>query len=89
MSQSYINHGGVGFLSNDAGELDIPDCVRNEPLKLIEHFNGSVLREVRPPEFGWDHANLSTALEAQRPLILSFAPVDAMLGIRWMGSTEL
>ena len=87
--RAYVNHGGIGFLVGASGSIDIPVGVRTFPLHLVAPFASRNLREVAAPVGGWSHSSLVAALEADRALVLSFAPVDAFLGTAWIGSTEV
>lgn len=88
-SGAYVNHGGIGFLGDSSGQVEIDQSAAQLPLRLVAGFDDKVIGECSAPANGWTQAALSEALNALRNEILSFAPVDAFLGDTWIGSTEL
>lgn len=84
----YVNLGGVGFLSFGGGEV-VPQHLRTAPLRLVATFGGQVIASEAAPAQGWDRRALEQALEKHRPVVLSFAPVDAIVGEEWIGGTEV
>lgn len=84
----YVNLGGVGFVDFGSGEL-VPHQVRREPLCLVAAFGAKVIATETAPAQGWDKETLKGALEKHRAVVLSLAPVDALVGDQWIGGTEV
>lgn len=85
----YVSHGGIGFQSDAEGTLPISCACRHQTLRLVALFERRTLREIAAPAAGWTDASLASALNTERAVVLSFAPVDAFLGDDWIGSTEV
>ena len=86
---AYLNIGGIGVVLETADLLPVSDLPLSGALRLVAPYNGAEVRRVEAPKGGWTAEALMRELNAARYYAESFAPVDAFVGERWLGSTEI
>jgi len=80
---------GIGLLCDQAGQIDLDDVPVHEPLLLVAPSDLSDICRVAAPLGGWTREALQRALATHESYIRDFAPVDALIGERWLGCTEV
>jgi hypothetical protein len=85
----YVNFGGIGLLSGRTGSLGISAAARMQLLRLIPSFERAPVWERPAPPAGWDDESLASALREASDFVAAHSPVDAWLGDKEIGGTEL